>query len=167
MHYDPCNLEELCQEQLEIFNAQANTKDITINFTFSSASDKRVITSERTFKQILTNLVGNAVKFTDEGGITVTLQITNDGELTLKVADTGIGIPEEKLSLLFAKFSRIEEPGTPKKEGTGLGLYLTKALIEKMGGTITLESVYKKGSTFTVVLPVKFEAKEQDGKTTV
>lgn len=108
------------------------------------------------FKQILFNLLSNAVKFSKEEGGTVTIRTKKEGDMAkVSVSDTGIGIKEENIGRLFRKFEQLE-PGIGKKYGgTGLGLAITKQLVELHGGTITAESKYGKGSTFTFMLPLK------------
>lgn len=106
-------------------------------------------------KQILLNLLSNAIKFTPEAG-RVTLRIwVEQGTAFLQVEDTGIGIPSHKFPLLFQKFQQLEHPYHRKYEGTGLGLALTKQLVELHGGRIEVESVVNVGSTFTVSLPAQ------------
>jgi signal transduction histidine kinase len=108
---------------------------------------------ERKLKQIVLNLVTNAVKFTKPGGrVTITASQDETG-LTIVVADTGIGIAREEAAQVFAEFHQIRSSGEARFEGTGLGLALTKALVELHGGTISLQSEAGVGSTFTVWLP--------------
>jgi PAS domain S-box-containing protein len=106
------------------------------------------------FKQILFNLLSNAVKFTDEGG-TVTVTVDRDGQsrLCLAVRDTGIGIEEADLQRVFEEFTQIDSGSARRYEGTGLGLALTRKLVEFQGGSIAVVSRPGAGSTFTVVLP--------------
>ncbi|MEO5768240.1 MAG: hybrid sensor histidine kinase/response regulator [Polyangia bacterium] len=106
------------------------------------------------FKQVLYNLLSNAIKFTPRGGcVRVRAQCTVDA-LSVEVEDTGVGIRTEDLPRLFREFERIEwSAGGPKPEGTGLGLALTKRLVELHGGTVVVKSVPQRGSTFTVTVP--------------
>jgi len=107
-------------------------------------------------EQIMTNLIDNAVKYS-KSGTTITVQAgfspDNPDFVEIKVKDQGIGIPKDQLSKIFTKFSRIDSPLTRQVQGTGLGLYITKTLIESMGGKITADSD-ESGSVFTVRLPV-------------
>ena len=109
-------------------------------------------------EQILTNLVDNAIKYTPaKGTVTVTLGLDSQQKTaTISVADTGIGIQSEDLPKLFTKFGRLQTSLTtmPQVPGTGLGLYITKRLVELLGGTIAVTSTFDRGSTFTVTLPV-------------
>lgn len=106
------------------------------------------------FKQVLFNLLSNAVKFTDEGGtVTVTADRDGQGRLCLAVRDTGIGIEEADLQRVFQEFTQIDSGNARRYEGTGLGLALTRKLVEFQGGSIAVVSRPGAGSTFTVVLP--------------
>lgn len=113
----------------------------------------RLIGDKTRIKQILTNIVGNAVKFTERGYIRMSLWAEKEAEgirLYIKVEDTGIGIEEQDLDKLFVSFNQIDSRNTHGKEGTGLGLAISKSLSRMMNGNITAESVYGKGSVFTV-----------------
>jgi signal transduction histidine kinase len=112
-----------------------------------------VIESDRRrVEQILLNLLNNALKFTDRGGVTLAVDVSDEA-LTLRVRDTGIGIKSEDLSQLFQAFRQLESGLERAHEGTGLGLAICRRLAELLGGTIQATSVWGKGSTFTVVLP--------------
>lgn len=113
-------------------------------------------------RQIITNVLNNAVKYTDKGSVTLTVKEnrtdkTDNGkpvtDLTVSVTDTGIGISEEDIGKLFGKFERVNLEKNSTKEGTGLGLAITKMLLDMMGGTISVQSVYGEGSTFTIIIP--------------
>ena len=112
-------------------------------------------------RQIITNLLTNAVKYTDTGVVTMTVKQENSGKaeagqpvtLIISVSDTGIGIREEDMKRLFSRFERMDMSKNSTVEGTGLGLAITKSLLNLMNGSITVESVYGSGSTFTVKLP--------------
>ncbi|HEV8049628.1 MAG TPA: ATP-binding protein, partial [Thermoplasmata archaeon] len=106
------------------------------------------------FKQILYNLLSNAVKFTDEGGeVEVSLAPHGDKMFDLKVRDTGIGIAATDIPRLFREFEQLEAGPGRRYQGSGLGLSLTKKLVELHGGTIEVDSVIGQGTTFTVTLP--------------
>ena len=105
-------------------------------------------------RQVLMNLVSNAAKFTESGMIEITLSIIGSS-LVIAISDTGIGIKEEDLHKLFNAFSQIEDAKTKKHEGTGLGLTISKNLVELIGGAISLSSTYGKGTTFVVKLPLQ------------
>ncbi len=110
------------------------------------------------FKQVLYNLLSNAIKFTDAGGkVDIFAQAGQPGYFELRVQDNGIGIQQEDLSKLFVEFGQLNSGAERRRQGTGLGLALTKKIVEAQRGSITVESEYGKGSTFTVVLPVEAE----------
>ncbi|NQZ12026.1 MAG: response regulator, partial [Algicola sp.] len=111
------------------------------------------LADENRLQQILHNLVGNAVKFTYAGSVTVTAVATDD-QLTLSVTDTGIGIDQSQFATIFASFEQIEGDSQRSHSGTGLGLSISKQLVELHGGTITVESQLGHGSTFSVTLPI-------------
>ena len=114
-----------------------------------------VTLDQQKFKQVLYNLLSNAVKFTDDGGrVDIIARPHEEDSFKLAVADTGIGIKAEDLGRLFTEFEQLESGASRRYEGTGLGLALTRRIVELQGGTIGVESELGKGSTFTVVLPV-------------
>lgn len=107
----------------------------------------------RRVEQILLNLISNAIKFTDRGTVTVTAE--RDGDtVVIRVRDTGIGIRETDMDKLFRPFSQIETGLARQYEGTGLGLSISKKIVGMMGGTISVESEWGRGSTFSVTLPL-------------
>ncbi len=117
-------------------------------------------------RQIITNILGNAVKYTETGSVRLTLRGTReDGKLLLTAAvkDTGIGIRKENLDQLFTKFQRLDLRKNSTVEGTGLGLAITHSLLDMMGGKIDVESEYGKGSVFTVTIPQKIVSDEPMG----
>ena len=111
---------------------------------------------ERRLTQVLLNLVGNAIKFTDAGGITIKAAAVN-GSFNVSVQDTGPGISPADQAKLFQEFQQADNSITKKKGGTGLGLAISKRIIELHGGRIGLESIPGSGSTFFFTLPVRVE----------
>jgi len=114
-------------------------------------------------KQVITNILTNAAKYTEQGEINFTVNCINEGDicsLVISVEDTGRGIKPEKMNTLFTKFNRLDEDKNTTIEGTGLGLAITKSLTEMMGGKIVVQSIYGKGSKFTIYLRQKIIAKE-------
>jgi GAF domain-containing protein/anti-sigma regulatory factor (Ser/Thr protein kinase) len=107
----------------------------------------------RRVSQVLLNLVGNAIKFTDEGEVEMRAA-AEKGQFVLTVRDTGPGIPDADQDRIFGEFQQIDNSNTRKKGGTGLGLAISKRMVEMQGGTISVDSVFGQGSTFRVVLPV-------------
>ena len=100
-------------------------------------------------RKVLMNLLGNAVKFTDSGSITVSV-IPVEDQVEISVADTGMGIPSEDLPYIFEEFRQVERQGSTEKEGTGLGLAIARKSLELLGGKISAESEVGKGTTFTL-----------------
>ena len=127
----------------------------------------RLIGDEIRIRQVFINLLNNAVKYTDNGSVIMILRGKKTGEGTLDliftVKDTGIGIKPEDKEKLFTRFQRLEMERNSTLEGTGLGLVITQRLLDMMGGSISVESEYKKGSVFTVTIPQKIDSEETIG----
>ncbi|MBR3461545.1 MAG: response regulator [Clostridiales bacterium] len=140
-----------------LFKAQDKKLDFSIDIDETLPDE--LCGDEVRVRQILTNLLNNAVKYTEKGSVKFTLRgkKQDDGTIFLKaiVKDTGIGIRKEDIDKLFTKFERLEMEVNSTVAGTGLGLTISKRLLDMMGGTITVESEYGKGSVFTVVFPQK------------
>ncbi len=129
-----------------------------LRFNTEVASECPVILSDRTkVKQILLNLVSNAVKFTNEGSVLVAVACAAEGGVRIKVADTGIGIRREDLDAIWEDFRQVDQSRTREHGGTGLGLSITRKLLNRLGGRATVESEYAKGTTFTIWLPARIE----------
>ncbi|HED07333.1 MAG TPA: PAS domain S-box protein, partial [Ignavibacteria bacterium] len=138
-----------------IFDKTAGKKNLYLKFE-SDIEKFETETDERMFDQIISNLVNNAVKYTEKGGITVSVnKIRNDTYLEIKVKDTGIGIPKDKQEIIWEDFRQVSEGTSRVYEGTGLGLTITNKFVTKLGGEVKLESEAGKGSTFTVLLPIQ------------
>ncbi len=158
---EPFDLKEALEGSLTVVASAASKK----NLTLSLEVDQRLSTltaDPARFKQILYNLLSNAVKFTPEGGrVTVTARPVEGTFVEIRVQDTGIGIRPEDLPKLFQEFTQLRSPLSKPHEGTGLGLALTKKLVERQGGRIWAESEGEgKGSTFTFLLPWKGKGAE-------
>jgi signal transduction histidine kinase len=110
----------------------------------------------RRVSQVLLNLVGNAVKFTEEGEVEIRTSAAN-GQFVIEVRDTGPGIADADQERIFGEFQQIDNSNTRKQGGTGLGLAISKRMVEMQGGVIAVESALGQGSTFRVVLPVHVE----------
>jgi signal transduction histidine kinase len=131
-----------------------------LKLTTSLASDLPVGRGdERRIKQVLMNLVGNAIKFTDAGEVTVRVRAP-DGTFVASVTDTGPGVPEDQQQRIFEEFQQVDSSSTRRKGGTGLGLAIAKRIVELHGGRIWVESTVGRGSTFSFSLPVRVEARE-------
>ncbi|HTD91075.1 MAG TPA: ATP-binding protein, partial [Burkholderiales bacterium] len=132
----------------------AKMKHITLRKSVALKSGT-ITLDQKKFTQVLYNLVSNAVKFTDDGGhVEIVAGLHEPDILGLQVRDTGIGIRSEDLGKLFVEFQQLESGSTRRFEGTGLGLALTKKIVEFQRGSLTVESDFGKGSTFTVLLPI-------------
>ena len=145
-----------------------NGKQLNLQFTQSDALPSRLYGDETKMLQIVMNLVTNAIKYTDTGSVHVAFESTASKEpailnLKISVSDTGRGILPENLDKLFVSFARFDEIKNHGIEGTGLGLSITKSFVEMMGGSISVESEYGKGSVFTVLIPQKIIDSEEIG----
>jgi hypothetical protein len=141
------------------FLLQAREKRIGLTWEIDPSIPALLVGDERRIRQIIYNLVSNAIKFSDQGGVNVevTREVGEDDRtlIRFRVTDTGEGIPPDKLDRIFAPFYQADTSITRQFGGTGLGLTISRQLAEKMGGTLQAESEYKKGSAFTFRLPLR------------
>lgn len=145
---------EVVSEVLEMFRMTASQKGIGLVYTPNETDGARVIRVDRgRLKQVTVNLISNALKYTLQGTVTVTTIQVGDA-FELAVRDTGVGMSAEEQQKLFGKFYRVEAEETKGVRGTGLGLWITKYLIEHMSGTISVESIKGEGSRFVVRFPI-------------
>ena len=153
--FDPV---EAVEDVAALLSSAASEKDIELMVRSGAQVPQMVVGDAGRFRQIVTNLVGNAVKFTEKGHILIDIAAVPDGAdgvmLSLRVEDTGIGIPPEKLEAIFEKFSQVDSSSTRRHEGTGLGLAITAGLIDLFGGYIDVSSDVGQGSVFTAHLPM-------------
>lgn len=153
LFYETFPIAQTVREAVTALRGAAEKKGITLQLNLPP--DLGLITADQIrLKQILFNLLSNAVKFTDHGGVSVTAAI-EDGQLHLAIADTGIGIRPEDMQRIFVEFSQVDDSHARRHEGTGLGLALSKRLVEAHGGRIWLESQFGTGSVFHVLLPLE------------
>lgn len=141
-------IEEVCKEH----SLAASDKEITVNQKLS-ATLPTIQTDMLLFKEILSNLISNAIKYTPDGGEVTISARARRNDMLFTVQDTGMGIPKFAQDQIFTKFFRASNVVKQETSGTGLGLYLVRGLVEALGGRIWFESVEKKGSTFYVTLP--------------
>lgn len=154
----PVNLHVLLEEISQIFSVKVQRQSLNYFMNINKDVPKIINSDEIRLRQILFNLIGNAVKFTESGTIRIDVSASNFStinktvDLIFCVEDTGIGIPKNNLENIFESFSQVENKMSSKYEGTGLGLSITKRLVEMMNGKITVESEIDKGSKFIVKL---------------
>jgi PAS domain S-box-containing protein len=157
IHHGKLNLEESIQEAINHLASQIAQKPLKMTLSYSSKLPKVIIGDTQRIKQILFNIIGNAIKFTEKGQITVKVspkKTTNNQKLLeLTIKDTGLGIPPDKLTVIFDRFTLVRSNATKHIPGTGLGLSIAKSLVELMGGKIHVSSELGSGSTFTIQLP--------------
>ncbi|MBI5540823.1 MAG: PAS domain S-box protein [Bacteroidia bacterium] len=155
IHNEPVNIKSLINETEQIFTLKTNEKQINVINDFPKDFPDSLEFDELRLRQILINLIGNAVKFTDSGFIKIKLshKFKNASivDISISIQDSGIGIPAEHLDKIFDNFQQQEDQDTRKYGGTGLGLAITKRLIELMNGKISLTSSINNGSNFTIV----------------
>jgi PAS domain S-box-containing protein len=150
-----CEPHKVIREVVKVFNARAREKGITLAFEVPAPIPERIQSDPGRLRQIVTNLVGNALKFTERGGVRVVARLAGTRsapQLAIDVVDTGVGIPEDKIGKLFQAFVQADTSVTRKFGGTGLGLVLSRNFARALGGDIAVTSVAGQGSTFTATL---------------
>ncbi|MBB4291042.1 hypothetical protein GGE16_003101 [Rhizobium leguminosarum] len=151
------DITEAVEDVATLLSSHAAEKNIELLVRAAPDLPAAVIGDAGRFRQVVTNLVGNAVKFTERGHVFVDVgfEPAAGGEImaNIRIEDTGIGIPSEKLETVFDKFSQVDASSTRRHEGTGLGLAITAGLVDLFGGYLNVESEWGKGSVFTVNLP--------------
>ena len=149
------NLKEILNNLTKLIKARIGEKDIELKTNFAVDLPDRLYGDSGKVKQIITNILTNAAKYTEQGEIEFTVNCLNNqdkSKLIISIRDTGRGIKQEQIDKLFNKFERLDEDKNTTTEGTGLGLAITKRLVEMMGGKIVVQSEYGEGSIFTVYL---------------
>jgi PAS domain S-box len=147
----------------ESVHQYALQKGITVTF-LSSITSKIIGIDDEKYERIILNLLSNAIKFTPEGkSITVSLRLVKDNNICVEVKDRGIGIPANKLDIIFERFGQVDSSLSRQAEGTGIGLSLVKRFAEALGGSVSVKSKVGKGSTFAVLLPCEM-VKEEPGE---
>jgi len=158
------SLHEELSHTMELFVASANSKDISITSFIDPKIPSRLFADSLRIKQIVSNFLSNAIKFTPEGGVIMVEASCNDGNLRISVRDNGVGISEDDLENIFSAFAQAQyNEKANTTEGTGLGLSISHQLAELMHGQVGVSSTLGTGSTFWVEIPVEVE--EEDGKT--
>jgi signal transduction histidine kinase/CheY-like chemotaxis protein len=158
LHPEPTDLREICDFIRTLFSEPAAKKELRLDCHVTENFPHAVLIDRIRLRQILINLVGNAVKFTDKGGIEVRVtwekqQTSSQVTLVIEIQDTGVGIPKDKLDTIFKPFVQAGAHLEKEKQGTGLGLSIVKRLTEIMGGNVTVASVMEQGSAFHLRFP--------------
>lgn len=160
LHLDDVKLGDIMNEISQQIEPMVKKKALTLKFEMPS-SDLVLHTDRTKVKQILLNLLSNSVKFTHHGGISVTIT-RDEADLRFDVRDTGIGIRPTDIDSIWEDFRQVDQSRTREFGGTGLGLSITRKLVDALGGHVFAESVFGKGSTFTVVLPIRSVIRPDD-----
>src|SRR3989338_4062970 len=152
MNLQPINLEDLIKDSLTEFAILAKEKNLTLSYDLP-LSQPIIMGDERRLRQVLTNIVSNALKYTIQGGLSITHEFSPD-KITTHFKDTGLGISESEVKNLFQKFYRVRTKDTETIPGTGLGLWLIKEFVDRMNGKIYVQSIEHSGTQVTVELPI-------------
>ncbi len=153
----PVDIVPVAREIATLFNSAADKKQLYLTVA-SVCESLDLLLDEKMFREILNNLINNAIKFTRQGGVTVTISkdtLDNAEWAIVQVRDTGIGIASENFNMIFEEFRQASEGQSRSFEGTGLGLTITKRFVEKLNGVISVDSTVGKGTTFTVRFPIQ------------
>ena len=165
----PFGLRKALEESIKTLGLRASEKGIRINLEIASDVPARIFGDPVRLRQVMLNLLGNAIKFTEKGKIDVLVSAisTRNGHINLlfEISDTGIGIPEDKLGVIFEAFAQVDGSMTRRFGGTGLGLAIVSSLIKKMGGDIRVRSKLGEGSTFSFNLPARVDSSEEAAST--
>ncbi len=148
------SLDALMKEVVETHSPIAGLKDIEVITEIPTGIT--LLSDRRRLKQVVMNLLSNAVKFTEQGSVKITAGVPGNGNLEISVTDTGVGMKKEDVDKLFAPFQQVGMSLTKKHGGTGLGLYLSKKLVNLLGGDISVKSEYGRGSEFAFTIPLQY-----------
>ncbi|MCS7009992.1 MAG: ATP-binding protein [Anaerolineales bacterium] len=162
LYFDQFNLYDLIQNVLNITTPMANSKGLALMLEPDTERDVVLVADETRIKQVLLNVVNNAIKFTERGYVSVHAARVPEEKVLITVTDTGIGIPEDQLEKIFQEFSQVDTSTTRKVGGTGLGLPISRRLVELHGGRMWAESagIPGQGSVFYIELPLKAKSTE-------
>ena len=151
----PFSLTTMIEDIVELLGPRAQAKGLEIASDIDERLPERVIGDATRLRQVLLNLAGNAIKFTETGGVGVTVEAgSNSGDVVFEVRDTGIGIAPDQQARIFHEFEQADGGSARKFGGTGLGLAISRRIVERMGGRIEVESKPSEGSTFRAVVPL-------------
>lgn len=157
---EPVNLRELVDSVVRVFDGLARQKQLSMLLTLDPGADRQVSIDPLRFKQILSNLISNAIKFTEQGQVRLNLRLHPGGQpgqamLELQVQDSGVGISSADQKRLFKPFAQAEPCGPMARNGTGLGLVICRTLCKMMGGELTLSSQYGQGTQVRIDMPIE------------
>ncbi len=156
LDHQPFSLKHCIEESLDMVAVQASKKGLTLSQTINYGTPDTIIGDHGRLRQILVNLLTNAVKFTDKGDVSVSVSSKavegNQHQIFFNVKDAGIGIPQNRMNEIFEPFAQVERTLSRKRDGVGLGLAITKHLVELMGGKIWTESIQGQGTTFSFTI---------------
>ncbi len=166
LEHAPFGLAMMVEETCELLSPRAHAKDIDLVSFIDPALEGRFEGDAARIRQVLINLAGNAIKFTDEGGvqIRVTPDKAREGHVLFEIIDTGIGIRAEEQASVFEPYKQAESAGARRKGGTGLGLTISRRLTRRMGGDLALKSAPGEGSVFSFSLPLPRAGDENDAE---
>jgi signal transduction histidine kinase/ActR/RegA family two-component response regulator len=158
MDLGPCHLPSTVAEVASMMRPRAEQRGIALEVRYTGPLPETIHTDADRVRQVLVNLVGNAVKFTENGSIRIGVSLlpqwrSGQAAVSIEVTDTGIGIRQESLARLFEPFTQAESSTTRKYGGTGLGLAISRQIVTALGGELTVRSSFGEGSTFTVTIP--------------
>ena len=158
----PFDLRLVIEEVNEMLAPKIEDRNLALVLEYAPSVPRHFVGDAGRIRQVVTNLVGNAVKFTPGGHVLITVQCESEAQgkawIRVAVEDTGVGIPQDRIHALFEKFSQVDGSSTRKYGGTGLGLAISKQLVTLMGGTVGLNSQLGEGSTFWFTLPLTMDA---------
>ena len=155
LNFEPVSIHALLAEVQSLMNGRAKQKDLSLVLRYDGFLPENVETDRTRLRQILLNLVSNAIKFTERGKIEIVAKFSAASLLEIDVVDTGIGIAPEHQKILFQPFTQADTTSTRQYGGTGLGLAITRRLVEMLGGSVSVESELNQGSRFHVTIPVE------------
>ena len=160
----PFNLQDCLEDVMALLSMAAAQKHVDLLFNLQEGLPLSYQGDAGRLRQVITNIIGNAVKFTDQGHVLIDVkgqQIGSETQLNISIEDTGIGIPPEKIDSIFNKFQQADGSTTRAYEGTGLGLTIAQRLIKLMGGNITVTSEFGKGSQFNIDITLPIVAQQR------
>lgn len=155
VHLEPENIRELVSQSIARHYQAAHDKGLQLDCRIGDDVPQIVVCDERKVQRVLENLIGNAVRYTEQGRIMVEVEREGSDQLTIRIQDTGIGIAEEKLDHVFEKFAQVDDSPQRANDGAGLGLTIAQRLVLLMGGKLVLQSKQHQGSTFSFTLPLQ------------